>query len=278
MEIRNLYLPFELELWEKDHYEARPHKNTFFEMVFVLEGTGIQWINQYRLPFAKDKLFLIFPQDSHGFEIQSSSKLFFIRFNSAYLNQQSKDWVKRLEFIFHNHNHLPGCILKTVADKPLVRALVEALIREHHHQFPHTEEVVQQLINTIITIAARNISLITPINIDKPKSETAMLMINYIHQHIYEPSKLRVEELAKHFNLSATYLSEYFKIQTGSSLQEYVMNYKIKIIEMRLMHTNLNISEIVYELGFSDASHLNRIFKKYRGISPSEFKRRVKQT
>ena len=52
------------------------------------------------------------------------------------------------------------------------------------------------------------------------------------------------------------------------------MNYKIKIIEMRLLHTDLNISEIVYELGFSDPSHLNRIFKKYKGISPSEFKMR----
>jgi AraC-like DNA-binding protein len=37
----------------------------------------------------------------------------------------------------------------------------------------------------------------------------------------------------------------------------------------------MQINEIVYELGFSDSSHLNRLFKKYKGISPSEYKKMI---
>ena len=275
MEIRNLHQPFELDLLEIQEYEIREHKNTFFEMVFVLEGKGTQIINNHRLPYSRDKLFLIFPQDKHGFEVAETTKFLFIRFNDSYLKTQSKEWIQKLEFIFHNHNHLPGCILKTITDKPLVRALVEALIREHINQQPQQPEVVKQLINMVITIAARNILLIQPVVVDKSKTTNTLQLLNYIHQYIYEPEKLKAEKIAHQFNISPTYISEYFKTQTGQSLQEYITAYKIKLIETRLKFTDMKINEIVYEFGFSDASHLNRLFKKHTGVSPSEYKKSV---
>ena len=273
MEIRNLYQPFELDFIEIDEYEAREHKNTFFEMIFVLEGKGIQIINNHKLPYSCDKLFLIFPQDTHGFEVKATSKFFIIRFNQSYLKTQTKEWIQKLEYIFNNHNHLPGCILKTISDKPLIRALIEALIREHINQQPQQQEVVKQLINTIITIAARNIALMPSLSDPHRKSESAVQLIYYIHQNIYEPKKLKAEEISKYFNVSPTYIGEYFKTQTGQSLQEYVMEYKLKLIETRLRYTDMQINEIVYELGFTDASHLNRLFKKSRGISPGEYRK-----
>jgi AraC-like DNA-binding protein len=87
---------------------------------------------------------------------------------------------------------------------------------------------------------------------------------------------LKAEVLAKHFGISSNYISEYFKAQIGQSLQEYIIDYKLKLIETRLKFTDMQINEIVHELGFSDASHLNRIFKKYKGISPSEYKKSFK--
>jgi AraC-like DNA-binding protein len=273
MEIRNLYQPFELQLLNVDEYEGRAHTNTFFEMVFVLEGKGLQMINNHRLPYSSDKLFLIFPQDVHGFEVSSRTSFFFLRFNDSYLKTQSREWIQRLEFIFNNHNHLPGCILKNVPDKALVRALVEALVRENINQQPQQPEVIKQLINTLITIAARNILLSTVSTTDKSRSGYSVQLLSYIHQHIYEPDKLKSEIIAQQFNVSPTYISEFFKGHTGQSLQDYIMAYKIKLIETRLRFTDMQINEIVYELGFSDASHLNRLFKKYKGISPSDYRK-----
>lgn len=274
MEIRNLHQPFELDLMEIEDYEPFSHKNTFFEMVFVLEGKGMQIINEHQLPYTRDKLFLIFPQDTHTFEIKATSKFFFIRFNESYLKNQSREWIQKLEFIFHNHNHLPGCILKTVADKPLVRALIEALIRERTNQYPQQMEVIKQLINTIITIAARNIMLL-PVITDQFNPSGTIPLLNYIHQNIYEPKLLRTEIIAKHFGIAPTYIGEYFKTHTGQGLQEYIISYKIKLIETRLRFTDMQINEIVHELGFTDASHLNRLFKKYKNISPTAFKKSI---
>ncbi|KRB57984.1 AraC family transcriptional regulator [Flavobacterium sp. Root186] len=277
MEIRNLYHPFELQFLEVLEYEAKESKNTFFEMVFVLEGKGTQIINDHRWPYSSDKFFLIFPQDTHSFEVSEKTKFFFIRFHDSYLKTQSSDWIQKLEFIFHNHNHRPGCILKTVTDKPLVRAMIEALIREESTNFPQQQEVIKQILNTIITIAARNISLIAPLNLNQPNVVPSLDLLNYVHQNIYQPDQLKATNMAAAFNVSPTYISEYFKTKTGQSIQEYTIAYKVKLIETRLKFTNMQINEIVYEFGFSDASHLNRLFKKYTGLNPSDYKKQFKR-
>ncbi|URM36662.1 helix-turn-helix domain-containing protein [Flavobacterium anhuiense] len=276
MEIRNLYQPFELQFLEVLEYEAKERKNTFFEMVFVLEGKGTQIINDHRLPYSSDKLFLIFPQDTHSFEVMEKTKFFFIRFHDSYLKTQSSEGIQKLEFIFHNHNHLPGCILKTVTDKPLIRTMIEALIMEKENQFPQQQEVIKQILNTIITIAARNISLIAPLNLNQSNIAPSLDLLNYVHQNIYQPEQLKASNMAAAFNISPTYISEYFKTKTGQSIQEYTITYKIKLIETRLKYTNMQINEIVYEFGFSDASHLNRLFKKHTGLNPSDYKKQFK--
>ena len=272
METKNLYTAYDLELLETYNYSARTHKNTFFEMVFVLDGTGIQIINGHQLPYAPNKLFLIFPQDQHSFQVDSYSRFFFIRFSNDYLKLQTSQNIKDLEYIFNSYNHLPGCILKTITDKPFIRATVEALIREKENKSPHQEQITQQLINTIIAFAARNLTL-QEIEVLSGNITNVMPVINYVHQFIFQPEKLKIEQIAAKFNLSPNYVGEYFKKHTGESLQQYITLYKIKLIESRLRLTDMRINEIAFEFGFTDQSHLNRIFKKYKGVVPSEYRK-----
>ncbi|WPV70321.1 AraC family transcriptional regulator [Chitinophaga sp. LS1] len=272
METKNLYTTYDLELLETYNYSARAHKNTFFEMVFVLDGTGIQMINGHQLPYAPNKLFLIFPQDQHSFQVDSYSRFFFIRFSNDYLKLQTSQNIKDLEYIFNSYNHLPGCILKTITDKPFIRATVEALIREKETKSPHQEQIIQQLINTIISFAARNLTL-QEIEVLNGNITNVMPVINYLHQFIFQPEKLKIEQIAAKFNLSPNYVSEYFKKHTGESLQQYITLYKIKLIESRLRLTDMRINEIAFEFGFTDQSHLNRIFKKYKGVVPSVYRK-----
>lgn len=271
MQIRNLHKPFEIELLETDDYNAKEHKNSYFEMVFILEGQGVQIINKHKLPYSPNKLFLLFPQDVHGFEIHTTTRFFFLRFNKSYLKAQPKEWLQKLEYIFYNHNHMPGCILKTISDKPMIRSLSEALLREQQEAGIHHLEVIQQLLNTVITLAARNIALSQTLS--RPYTTQPLSMLDYVHQNIYRPEALRATQLAAHFHLSPTYVSEYFKRETGESLQQYINTYKMGLIEARLLHTNFRLNEIAAEFGFTDTSHLNKLFQKHKGISPSAFRK-----
>lgn len=279
VERRNLYQPFEVEYKEMDECPVSAHKHNFFELVFILDGTGVQCINDNKFEYKPDQMFLLMPQDCHSFKVKTTTKFFFIRFNNIYLQAQHKEWIQKLEFIFENNNHLPGCILKNRSDKQLVRSLVEAIIREQVNQQAYHRELVQQIINTLITVVARNVTFTVPAKLQKKGvSSTSLDMVHYIHQHIYSPDKLKAELIASQFSISPGYISEYFKTHTGESLQQYITNYRLKLVEIRLRYSDLRMNEIAFELGFTDESHLNRMFKKYKGMSPSDYRRELKAT
>lgn len=280
MRIHHIHQPFDVQLVTVDECPIKEHKNTFIELVYMFDGTGIYHINQNEFRYQKENLFLAMPMDLHYTEVKETTAFMFIRFNNIYLNAQKArdehsnlgDWIHKLEYIFHNNNHLQGCILRNVHDKPLVRALMEAIRQEYaNHQTLH-KELVQQLLNTLLTVVARNITTHIPEKTQLAQN-TSLDIIHYIHQNIYNPEMLRAERIASHFNISLNYLSEYFKKHTHETLQQYIINYKIALVEIRLKHSDMRINEIAAELGFTDDSHLIKTFRKYRGMSPLEYRR-----
>lgn len=166
-------------------------------------------------------------------------------------------------------------MVKNVSDKSLVREITKAIVREHVNQQVFQDEVIQQLVNTLITVVARNLALNN--SLEKKVLNGSFGMVHYIQQHIYAPEKLKAEVIAEAFNISINYVSEYFRKQTGESLQQYITRYKIKLVETRLKFSDMRMNEIALELGFTDESHLNRIFKKHHGASPSQFRKAFRE-
>jgi AraC-like DNA-binding protein len=275
---KNLYQPFEVDCREFDKFVKTSRKNNFFELIYIIDGTGLQVINSNKFQYRKGNLFLITPQDAHSFDITNTTKFFFLRFNEYYIkelsNKKQGETVKRMEYILQNASHRPGCILKNKMDKPLIASLVENIVNEQINKQLYHQKIVEQLVNTIITIVARNIALKLPKNIKENTGEKVLDILHYIQENIFEPKMLKSEILSKYFGISINYLGRYFKKQTGETLQEYISNYKLRLIEARLLNSDMRINEIAFELNFSDESHLNKAFKKYKGINPSEYRKK----
>ena len=122
MKRENLHQPFEISFSEFDESMLKEHDHTFFELVYILSGTGIQWINNNKFSYHDGHLFMITPGDSHSFEIHSTTKFINIKFNDIYIHSAvfGTENIKRLEFILQHANHQPGCILRNRTDKLLV--------------------------------------------------------------------------------------------------------------------------------------------------------------
>lgn len=273
MWIKNITQPYEIFVMETNEYHSVKSRNTYFELIFVLEGTGTQAINEYSLPYSANKLFLVFPQDTHSFTVLGKSKFIFLRFNESYLKTLPKEWLLKMEYIFCNHNHLPGCILKNREDKPLVRAIMEGIYRENMLSKNNLAPVTEYLLNAIIAIAARNIALQQQA-LPLPSVKQQDSLLTYIHRNIKEPQRLRIECIAEEFHLSTNYVSEFFKREVGQSLRSYIMTYKMNLIMARLKFSSMRINEIAEDFGFSDSSHFDKQFKKHFGMSPSSVKSR----
>lgn len=273
----NLYHPFEVDFKELEQFPKTNRRNNFFELIYIVDGTGTQIINNNKFQYRKGNLFLVTPQDVHSFEISTLTKFFFLRFNEYYIKANSQngqsETVLRMEYILQNASHRPGCILKNKIDKPLIGSLVESIINEQSNQQIYHQKITEQIVNAIITVVARNIALKLPKNIKETTGEMVLEILHYIQENIYDPKQLKANIISEHFNISLHYLGKYFKKQTGETLQEYISNYKLRLIEARLLNSDMRINEIADELHFSDESHLNKVFRKHKGINPSEFRK-----
>lgn len=281
MKKKNIHRPFEIIYLEMDEDSVLDkHKQSFFELISVVSGTGEQHINNNIFDYNVGNLFLITPQDTHSLRVKTATTILCVRFTDIYIksNMLYSDNIQRLEFILENANHKPGCILRNPCDIKFSRPLIDAIIREYTSKDLYKNELIIQLVNTLIVVVARNIAKDLPDRVSfNTCSETKTRnILQYIQANIYFPEKLRAKTIADHFGISEFYIGRYFKKHTNETMQQYIVNYKLKLIETRLLYSDLRINEIAIELGFTDESHMNKLFRKYRGITPREFRENVR--
>lgn len=266
-----------MKLFCANHSAPVPAANTHiaFSSLFIVSGTGKQCINKSKFTYKPGHLFLLTPDDSHYFEILTETQFLFIRFNPFYIKDRglSGETARHLDFLLKNAGQAPGCILKTDEDRAIVKPIMQAIISEKEKNGLYSKALLQQYINTIIVIAARNVAMSMPDDVDENTEEKTLDILQYIQANIYFPEKLKAKVIADKAGISENYLGQYFKKHTGETMQQYIINYKLKLIENRLLHSNMRMVEIANELGFNDESHLNRIFKKYRRMNPSDFRK-----
>lgn len=83
---------------------------------------------------------------------------------------------------------------------------------------------------------------------------------------------LTIESIAQKFGYNKDYLSRCFKKDFGISIKKLITISRIDIIKKLLMDTNNSIKEISHESGFPDDNYMIKIFKKYEGITPSQYR------
>jgi AraC-like DNA-binding protein len=94
--------------------------------------------------------------------------------------------------------------------------------------------------------------------------------IEYLNQNYMQP--LDIPKLMRLCNLSRTHFFRLFKKQTNSTPFEYLKNCRIQESQRMLLCTDLSVSEIGYQVGWSDQFHFSRIFKKETGLSPKHYR------
>lgn len=81
-----------------------------------------------------------------------------------------------------------------------------------------------------------------------------------------------VKSLAEKVNLSASYLSDLLKKETGKTTIEHIHFQLVEKAKYLLLNSNASVKEIAYDLGFEYPQHFNKIFKQKVGITPIQFR------
>jgi AraC-like DNA-binding protein len=93
---------------------------------------------------------------------------------------------------------------------------------------------------------------------------------NFIDEHISE--ELSLTKVAKAADTSPNYLSEKFKEATGINFVQYVALERYQKAATLLREADLRVSEIAFAAGFQSLSQFNRVFRKFSGKTPTEYR------
>ena len=285
---KRFYITKNLDVLEFDavnEWGYPKHKHIFFELTFIIKGTGRHILNKSIINYKAGDVFFLTPKDEHEFVVATPTKFGIIKFTEQLFLEKTntsnnRRWQKYIESVIFYQNIIPESIVVCNKDRQQLFALFELLKNELANNSYYSRDIITELFGALLIIISRNLksslkSISKPIISEKEKIDS---ILSYVRQHILDKKRLKINTIANEFFMSPNYVSIFIKKHIGLSIQQYIIQYRLKMAESLLKQTDLTITEIADKTGFTDISHFNRIFKKYKGMNPSSVKSNLLST
>lgn len=188
---------------------------------------------------------------------------------------EKTDSITRLR---HQHNLFDLHIFPNLLSERQISNLIH-LAETSEQEFPGTYILVRSMIYRIFIVAMlyQKEHALKPIysHAMNPREKVLQTCIQYIEEHVQE--NINVDQLAKELHYSPNYLYKVFKENLGLSCKEYILQYKLKRTLYELGSTEDSIQSIAHRFGFSSLYHFSKVFHKQYGLSPSQYRSKLKQ-
>ena len=95
-------------------------------------------------------------------------------------------------------------------------------------------------------------------------------------KELYKDPKLSIHKFAQELDIPRQYISEVLNVYLGISFQDFVNEYRVEAFVVNLkkdQNGQFTLFGLANEVGFNSKSTFNAFFKKYKGLTPSEFKK-----
>lgn len=169
--------------------------------------------------------------------------------------------------VIHLYKALISSTIRTLYQKESLYVddirLLNDVMNNFTTQFNDLSDINSYLSNIIHKIATHSASL--------PSYQPHIKKTLKIIRSTYNED-ISLEAIAASLHLSSAYLSRLFKEEVHVNFKEYLTKYRLNIIKTYLQDTEKSISEIAQLTGYNNANQLTRIFKKYEGLTPRQYR------
>ncbi len=254
-------------LFNKDN----PTKIRFYGLVFSKNGGGTVQIDHHSYPLQKGRIFFMNYDAYLHFELQDHADVQAIFFTKLFYNRIYTGNRK-----IKSDTALRGLPHFSDAKKSAFKHLAEVLASTYSEYIKNTILSREILCLQLKTMMLMYIRISGGENVTVAKTDRRMTFVDefktLVDQHFKE--RKRTSDYAALMHISANYLNAVVKDKLDIPAERYIQNRVVLEAERLLLNTDLSVTEIAYELGFSDKSHFGKYFKKIAGVSPNGFRER----
>lgn len=258
-------------------FPIKPHWHYFAEFIYMLEGSAEMRCNDCSCILRKGEMMIFHPSVVHaiypaddGMPVYAVLKFDINRFN------QTPTYAPKIRSIFRHAEKTGMKILfeKDEAEKAECSRIWSACLSEFAEYNYGRDLVLQaniyELLMNIIRLWLADGMVIDSRFIPQTEDHSIENITEYID--LFLSDNLRVEDIAEQCGLSYSCFAKKFREQYGMSCKQYIEKMRFYKAEEFLIFTDFDLNYISQETGFSDCSHFIKNFKKYKGITPKQFR------
>lgn len=256
------------------------HIHDYFEINYALQGSALLQCTNEKRNISEGELCIIAPHTQHIFQADQGSVIisillkrssFKIVFDNVLRNEN-------LLSIFFNHSlysSTPNYLMFTIPTTLEIRALIKHIFIESHSCKKYANEMCCNYVSLFFTMAMRNYSDTYVYSSTRENTMFHMpAILSYIEQNY---RTITLPELAEFFNYERAYLGKQIKKATGMYFTDIVTEQKLKEAIHLLTYTKQPVNAIAKTVGYHSTDHFSRVFKKYNGISPTQYRKSTKE-
>lgn len=260
------------ESMHKDKVETKYHCHDYLELSFVISGSGTYRINDTFYKVKAGDLLPFNPNVYHSEYISDGEHLHEIHIG-----------IKNLQFNNLPIDHIIAENYFTIVDFSSqgndFLNCSEEIIKEQNNRKPGYDLVLKSLVMRLIVILIRKIGSFKEDDKDSlctfessEKANVVRTIISFMNENYMKDISL--DKISKNMYLSPVYISKIFKEETGNSPINYLIKIRLEKATLLLKkNKEISIKEISKLVGYEDAYYFSKLFKKYYGFSPMQFKR-----
>lgn len=274
------FLPVIVKSIERVHdasWSMEPNRHEFFEMVYIKKGNAVFEISGKPAYIGPNDIIIIKPNQPHKFIVKSEAGCEFIVLSFKFTNQVGGEISETSmeDFLnFVSGKETGSFIALKVSQKNEIIGLLNRILKEKESTEIGSEFLNYLLVMELFVFISRALKMEWESSI-KYKSPKLKELIEISAKYIYNnfEREISLSDIAKFVFLSPSYFTRAFKEEMGISPISYLLKVRVNRAKELLQETDLKISDIALNVGFSNQQRFNEIFKKYTRSTPLQYRK-----
>jgi AraC family transcriptional activator of pobA len=249
------------------------HGHTFYHLVLFTHGAGSHVIDFERFSVRPGQIYFMIPGQVHSWSFEGFTDGYIINFSTSFFNRFLLNAAYTDNFAFFSGDLKHAVINLPESIHGEIHSLFEEIISEWQNAGILATDMLRVLMLRLFILVHR---LNTNAGSNGPLSYNQTLLKNF--QKLIEANYTLLKlprDYAELLYITPNHLNAICKDLLGVQAGELIRNRTLLEAKRLLTNPQLNISEIAFEVNFSDNSYFTKFFKKTENITPEEFRKKI---